>query len=349
MKKITREEYKKAIKAKYDLAKEVDISEMLAHPTPGNIRDLCALIAGTKTLKDDESLLKRFFDVKENENLIKQIEKSDIDKLRPVGHFLKGKTKDAKPITIELIALLIDFAPRPYSKFSKMDKWTSGNGDITVPIAEQEIPANEETEKEPKNPGRVPIVVLVNEKAQAQHSFAYKDLNGLKGPEDFTEEKPGTENFKPKDLEKQEVFPLKPDVEVRTNTKMSIRKKIALAVSVIVVIFSVGYTTKQFILPEKECMQWVGDHYIIVDCKDTKLGIGAFDPKPYNEIEFYRKKLKVCDTTTFFKNSKPIVWYSKKDNVVEFFNMDGCHPESMDCELRKITPYMIDKYVRPCK
>lgn len=253
MKKITREEYKKAIKAKYDVVNEDDISGMLAHPTPGNIRDLCALIAGTKTLKDDESLLRRFFDVKENENLIKQIEKSDIDKLRPVGHFLKGKTKDAKPIIIELIALLIDFSPRPYSKFSKIDKGMSGNEETAAAISEQEICVKEETEKEPKNPVTVPIVVLVNEKAQAQDGFAFKDLNGLKGPEDFMEDKPKTENFKEAaDIENKETHPVKPRAEVRTNPKMSTRKKIAIALSIIVATFSVGYTTQQFIAPQQK-------------------------------------------------------------------------------------------------
>lgn len=321
MKKITPEEYKKAIKAKYDVVKENDISGMLAHPTPGNIRNLCALIAGTKTLKDDESLLKRFFNVKENEDLVKQIEKSDIDKLKPVGHFLKGKTKDAKPIIIELIALLIDFAPRPYSKFSKIDKGILDNEETTIEITETEIPANEETEKEPKNTERVPIVILVNEKAQAQDNFTSKDLNGLKGSENFTEEKP----------------------------KMSIRKKIAIGVSVLVTVFSVGYTTKHFISREKQCMSWNGDHYEMVDCNNEQVGFANLSKtKPYSDVEFNRKKLKVCDTTTFFTaNNQPIVWYSKQNNLVEFFNMDGEHPVT-SCELKRVTQHMIDKYVKPC-
>jgi hypothetical protein len=95
-------------------------------------------------------------------------------------------------------------------------------------------------------------------------------------------------------------------------------------------------------------MLWLGDHYVRVDCLDSTNKLIPLKPIPYDPVEFNRKKLQVCDTTTFFRFGKPVVWYSKKDNVVEFFNMDGVHPVS-DCELKKITQHMIDEYVPPCK
>ena len=48
-----------------------------------------------------------------------------------------------------------------------------------------------------------------------------------------------------------------------------------------------------------------------------------------------------------FVGDKPKVWYSKKNNVVQFFNMDGVNPEN-DAELRKISEIIIEKYVEPC-
>ena len=47
-------------------------------------------------------------------------------------------------------------------------------------------------------------------------------------------------------------------------------------------------------------------------------------------------------------NLQPIVWYSKKVNIVQFFNMDGENPENGD-ELKQITQHMMDKYVESCE
>ena len=90
------------------------------------------------------------------------------------------------------------------------------------------------------------------------------------------------------------------------------------------------------------------DHYVRVECKSQKLGFSNYSEAviPYDEIEFQRKKITVCDTTTFIRNGKPIVWYSKKNNVIEFFNMDGVNPEN-DAELRKISDHIIEVYVHP--
>lgn len=296
MKKNTLEEYKKAVKAKYDLIKEADVSGLLNNPSPGNIRELCVLALGEKMTKDDEFIFMRFFSIKDGENVVKQIEKFHIDKLRPVGHYLKGKTKDTKPLIIELIAILVDFSPRPYAKFKTNDVLGENRE-----IEENDVSPNTEYNKEPKNPERGPLVLLVNEKAKANNNISF-----------FTKQK----------------------------------KIIFLSIAGL---FFAGYTIKDFVFPEKECMEWKGDHYELVDCKSEQSRLMHIPPIPFDPLEFNRKKLEVCDTTTFFKNNRPVVWYSKKDNVVEFFNMDGNHPERTDCELRKITPYMIDKYVPPCK
>lgn len=95
----------------------------------------------------------------------------------------------------------------------------------------------------------------------------------------------------------------------------------------------------------KECMQWNGDHYEIVHCKSTQMGfLSANEISPINNQLISLRKINVCDTTTFFKNEKPQVWYCKKDKKVEFFNGPGFHPESGKA-LKPITDYMINKYV----
>lgn len=299
MEKNTLEEYKKAVKAKYDLVKDSDISGLLSNPSPGNIRELCILVAGEKISKDDESIIVRFFDVKEGENSLRQIEQFDLDKLKPVRNYLKGKTKDTKQIIVELIAILINYTPRPYSKFHKINGGTlikeKGNDQFDVSLNTEDI----ETSKKPE---KGPVILMFHDKAKANNSIS----------------------------------------------SFFIKQKKAVFFSIVGLFFA-GYFAKGFVFPNKDFMVWKEDHYELFDKKNEKMQTLYLNPVPYDEKEFNRKKLTVCDTTTFFKNSRPIVWYSKKDNEVEFFNMDGCHPERADCELRKITPYMIDKYVPHCK
>ncbi|MCW2119607.1 hypothetical protein [Flavobacterium sp. 7A] len=101
-----------------------------------------------------------------------------------------------------------------------------------------------------------------------------------------------------------------------------------------------------FFLSQEQCMQWKGDHYEIVECKeDASFGIVTIETKvPLNKNMLKFRKITVCDTTTFFKDHKAIVWYCKNGKKVEFFNNPGFNPDN-DRPLKAITQYMIDKYV----
>ena len=102
-----------------------------------------------------------------------------------------------------------------------------------------------------------------------------------------------------------------------------------------------------FAFPDKECMQWSGDHYEMVDC-DLKIqglaksaNIEIIDPTLVN-----LKKIKVCDTTTYFdKNGVAIIWYAKTANGIEFFDAHGRHPEN-NSPLRPVTHYILNKYIK---
>ncbi|PHS51632.1 MAG: hypothetical protein COB01_09690 [Lutibacter sp.] len=90
----------------------------------------------------------------------------------------------------------------------------------------------------------------------------------------------------------------------------------------------------------EDCVVWKVDHYVIIEC-EGKL------PNPILmdlNIEKF-KKLKVSDTTTFFKEGKPIVWYGKSNKgEIEYFNSRGVHPIT-EKELKPISRYIINKYV----
>ncbi|OAB25198.1 hypothetical protein FBFR_16090 [Flavobacterium fryxellicola] len=99
-------------------------------------------------------------------------------------------------------------------------------------------------------------------------------------------------------------------------------------------------------LPKKTCMQWQKDHYEVVVCETEEVGIvNLYSKLPVNESMLNFKKIEVSDTTTFFKHNKPILWYCKNGNHLDFFNGPGFHPEN-EKTLKPITQYMIDKYVK---
>lgn len=290
------EDYLEQVKDYLPIAKKGHRSRFLQKTTTATLRDTLLYLVDRKELSTaDANTLRYFFQLQQGDDLRNGILNADIDKFRPVKRFMDGTTGTPTQQTLEMIAILLDFKPRPYSRFLEL------NGAVENFISEEKQDISEKT------------ATFISEILENKEPDFKKEVEAKKPP-------------------------------------MGTRKKITMALSIAVVTFSVGYTTKQFILPSKHCMQWKVDHYELTDCESVPLGI-VDNPdgiKPYNEIEFNRKKLTVCDTTTFFNsNNKPIVWYSKQHNVIEFFNMDGSHPVT-SCELRRITSYMINKYVKPC-
>lgn len=89
--------------------------------------------------------------------------------------------------------------------------------------------------------------------------------------------------------------------------------------------------------PGAGCMQWQGDHYERVDCgadgsQQTVLG--------FDENQFVVRRVEVCDTTTFFRKGKPVLWYLKHDNTYDFFDHPGYHPEFIDRRLKPVSRYI---------
>jgi hypothetical protein len=87
-------------------------------------------------------------------------------------------------------------------------------------------------------------------------------------------------------------------------------------------------------------MYWNGERFVAT--AEADLG-GRFEVFPMNEIQFkYFRKITCPDTITIKSLKK--VWYSKKDNLVEFFTADGKNPEN-DKELHPLTTHILNKYI----
>lgn len=142
MNKNTIDDYKKGVKTKYKEAKTGEFSDFLLNPSPAELKNLCLLLFDKGCNKLDQEILDRFFDLNDKSSKRKQIEHFDVDKLRPIGNFLKGNTETTRAINLDLIAVLVNFNPRPYRKF------ISGNKEeLTVELTEV-VAINEILKKE---------------------------------------------------------------------------------------------------------------------------------------------------------------------------------------------------------
>lgn len=95
-----------------------ELSINLTYPTPAKLREECYLLFTSKRYnKADISILKSFFECPlEEEIRASRIKRFDIDKFRPLRNFLKlGINTQEK--NVELLAWLIDFKLRPYSRY----------------------------------------------------------------------------------------------------------------------------------------------------------------------------------------------------------------------------------------
>lgn len=117
MKTNTIEEYIKGLKAKYEEAKTGEYSGFLMNPSPAELKTLCLLLFDNGISKQDQEIVAIFFELNEESTKRKQMECFDVDKLKPIGNFLKGKTETTRVVNLDLIAFLVDFYPRPYRKF----------------------------------------------------------------------------------------------------------------------------------------------------------------------------------------------------------------------------------------
>lgn len=107
----------------------------LTHPTAAKLRNECLILFKRGLDRADTRMLKSFLGWSDKEEIYESaIKRFDPDKFKPLNNFLKkGIKTDEK--NIELLAWLIDFRPRPYSKYQF---GSGGNGEVTPALAIKE-------------------------------------------------------------------------------------------------------------------------------------------------------------------------------------------------------------------
>lgn len=101
--------------------------------------------------------------------------------------------------------------------------------------------------------------------------------------------------------------------------------------------------------PFNQCMTWADSIYIKVSCTTKPYSQYGTQIEPLDQMKLENfKKVKVNMATQFFteETDKPLIWYYKnKDDKIEYYTAPGLHPINGET-LRKITPYIIQAYVR---
>jgi hypothetical protein len=316
MSNITFEDYKNAIKAKYEKEKEEgDYSNNLSSPTTANLRKLCIKRFISNNDKDDLTAFESFFDFpfdKEKKNLFGD---DELNKLESVKRFFQGKTEKPAEDTLQLAAILVDLQPRPFNKFRKQ-------------IDEEDLELINDL-RIPNNSSKEVASDILSDQAEI------KDLNDSKT--DSIEESQPIES---KETASREM-PISTFVTIGEKPK-SEKLRYSAIIAVLAGLGLIIYLA----LPHKECMQWSGDHYEIVDCSLKSEGLISSNPiELLDENLVGLKKIKVCDTTVYFdKNHNAIIWYAKRGDSIDFFNNHGRHPEN-NSPLKPVTKYILDKYV----
>lgn len=147
--------------------------------------------------------------------------------------------------------------------------------------------------------------------------------------------------------ESKSIISLKETNQSDYSIKKNFKRKISIGILSLIGVSTIGYTAKNIIAPEPQCMQWQKNHYEIVDCQsdNSKGFMSQSEIVPFNENQSQLIMIEVTDATTFFKNGKPLYWYCKVNGKPEFFNTHGLHPETKNA-LKPVSEYIIEKYVK---
>ncbi len=110
--------YTLAIKQHLETQKIIDKKSILLKPSPAQLRNFCYAMASDVLSKTDEGIFRNFFNVSEGD-LLKAIDNVDVERFKAVQNFLTDKNQNTNQKNLNLIAVLCDFNPRPFSRFIK--------------------------------------------------------------------------------------------------------------------------------------------------------------------------------------------------------------------------------------
>jgi hypothetical protein len=313
-------DYKKEVIKFYEKRlKEGDLPLGLQLHKPADLKKEWLNVMGENYIAShDDKLLREFFGPKEIlADYERAIKTKGTDKCKPLSTFLEKN--DVNAITnernIELLSWLIKFEPRPHRVWEikkEKSKILDHNEPKTLVGPEQ----------------NKPDIFLVSSKDVVLNYLDIKDQH-------LRKEK--LEPIKNKAVEKEKIVK-------RTNSYLLIGIVI-LGILAFTIFSSKNWLNGFFGKKENQCMYWNIDQYQMINCEQKlpNIQVIALDTFKLN----YFKKIDRIDTLT--KNCIGRIWYSKIDNKVEFFTIDGIHPEHLDRPLKPVTSHIYEVYIEGLK
>ncbi len=296
------------------------LSRLLMQPTTANIRQDCLNVYNdrmNKGQKVEENILTAFFGVPPaGKNFGYVIERYPADKFRPFQKFIKGEIKNPSLATVELLAWLIDFNPRPLAYAQRI---LGVNWDMNS----SEHPAIDSNEGN-------------SELAQDETNFT-----------EVYQHEPAkdTENLTP-DGEGKTLLKVVEYGGIGAIDKIVDKRKLIIAITASLVLATLlggGYFMRNNgINTNTGCMYWAEDHYEQVPCNEDPKGrlIIAMDQEKLDHF----KKITRPDTISAWSIGK--IYYLKNDGALEYYTAGGHHPVWVTRNLRVLSLYMFNKYIR---
>ncbi len=301
----TIKEYKRAILKKYE---EGEI-EYLTQLSPARIRQDCLLKFQNGLKRKDLIQFIRFFGIEDESNYlssIRKIENIDIDKFRPFKNFLNRTTENTFDKNVELIAVLTDFEPRPFSNFRNNELKVSSFG-----YAKNKQQSKTSTESTFKR--------KIFKKCQITDHQNSDNKSQFKIPESIFSNKK---------------FFLSLGTFLAIYVLMITAKYLFASKS------SPDKQDVRYMIWTGDSYKEAPYH--IIKSSDGLSNIALYEESKM--LNF--KKVDVTPYYPFFtKQNEPNLWYAKNSkNEIEFFSAPGKHPVSGKT-LKAITPYIIEKYI----
>ena len=158
--------YREDILAKYEKEKSDTYARFFINPTRAGLRNLAILLLQNdeKANTVDQRIFKDFIGFEFTEGL--QRIKKQTDKFRPLETFLKAETVLSDIAGADMVALLVDFQPRPYSRYLReiipMEKGAD---------SKPEMPQSEQPFVETPKTGTPKVGILPNEHKHEKRSL----------------------------------------------------------------------------------------------------------------------------------------------------------------------------------